>query len=51
MLIDAFIREVVDSVEPKSLRDHLKALVRAKHDEAPIDHDTLHDEAKRLDVS
>ncbi|MEZ5382498.1 MAG: Fe-S cluster assembly protein SufD [Microthrixaceae bacterium] len=46
MLIDAFIREVIDTVEPKSLRDHLKAVVAAKHAEAPIGHEDLHREAK-----
>ena len=51
MLIDAFIREVIDTVKPKSLRDHLKAIVAAKHAEVSIGHDDLHREAKRLDAS
>ena len=51
MLIDAFIREVIDTVEPKSLRDHLKGIVAAKHAEVSIGHDDLHREAKRLEVS
>jgi Fe-S cluster assembly protein SufD len=32
VLIDGFISEVVESVEPASLRDHLKARITAKHD-------------------
>ena len=51
MLIDAFIREVIDTIEPKSLRDHLKGIVAAKHAEVSIGHDDLHREAKRLEVS
>lgn len=51
MLIDAFIREVIDTVEPKSLRDHLQGIVTAKHAEVAIGHDDLHREAKLQDVT
>ncbi len=51
MLIDAFIREVIDTVKPKSLRDHLKGIVAAKHAEVSIGHDDLHREAKRLETT
>ena len=42
---------MIDTVKPKSLRDHLKAIVAAKHAEVSIGHDDLHREAKRLDAS
>ena len=51
MLIDAFIRAVIDTIEPKSLRDHLKGIVTTKHAEVSIGQDDLHQEAKRLEVT